>query len=54
MAPSLRHLGASLGLLAGAAVAKEMPVDELKAAELYDSGLIHNEIMKHKTVSKTS
>ena len=48
MAPSIMRWGASLGLLAGMAAAKEMAVDEVKAKELYDSGIVHNEIMSHK------
>jgi hypothetical protein len=45
-------LGAALGLLATVALAKEKAVDEVKAAELYDTGIIHNEIMEAKMVSK--
>lgn len=54
MAPSLSILGAALGLLAGNALAKEKAVDEVKAAELYDTGIIHNEIMEAKMVRMTS
>lgn len=51
MVQSILRLGASLGLLATAAMGKEMAVDEIKAKELYDSGIVHNEIMQHKMVS---
>ncbi|KAL2206310.1 hypothetical protein CC79DRAFT_1291929, partial [Sarocladium strictum] len=48
MARSMSILGATLGLLATVALAKEKAVDEVKAAELYDTGIIHNEIMEAK------
>jgi hypothetical protein len=51
MAPTLSTLTAALGLLASVALAKEKPVDEVKAAKLYDSGVIHEEIMEAKMVS---
>ncbi|KAG7101384.1 Nucleolar protein 56 like [Verticillium longisporum] len=38
MVRSVVQLGASLGLLAAAAMGKEMAVDEARAAEFYDSG----------------
>lgn len=41
-------------MLAGNALAKEKAVDEVKAAELYDTGIIHNEIMEAKMVRMTS
>lgn len=50
MVQSMLRWGASLGLLAGMAVGKEMAVDEVRAKELYDSGIVHNEIMQHKMV----
>ena len=34
------------------AVAKEMPVDEVRAAELYDSGLQHETLIANKQVPK--
>ncbi|PNH42963.1 hypothetical protein VD0004_g4453 [Verticillium dahliae] len=48
MVRSVMQLGASLGLLAAAAMGKEMAVDEARAAEFYDSGVVHEEIMNHK------
>lgn len=50
MVRSVVQLGASLGLLAAAAMGKEMAVDEARAAEFYDSGVVHEEIMNHKMV----
>jgi hypothetical protein len=44
-----QYLG-GLALMAGSAVAKEIAVNEQVAAELYDSGVIHNEIMESKIV----
>jgi hypothetical protein len=40
----------SLALLATVASAKEMPVNEEKAARLYDSGKVHESIMARKKV----
>jgi hypothetical protein len=34
--------------LSAAAMAAEMPVDEFRAAELYDSGLMHQKVMEKK------
>ncbi|KAL8364938.1 hypothetical protein RB595_003973 [Gaeumannomyces hyphopodioides] len=48
MGRSILSLGASLCLLASVAMGKEKPVDEEMAAEFYDSGVIHEEIMAHK------
>lgn len=50
MMQSFTQVAAALFLLASAASAKEMAVDEVKAKELYDSGIIHNEIMQAKMV----
>lgn len=50
MARSVLCLGASLCLFASVAMGKEKPVDEEMAAMLYDSGIIHEEIMAHKMV----
>lgn len=36
--------------LAVGVAAKEMPVNEAKAAELYDSGIVHMSIMERKRV----
>jgi hypothetical protein len=36
--------------LSAAAMAAEMPVDEFRAAELYDSGLMHQKVMEKKIV----
>lgn len=41
----------SLALLAAVANAKEMPVNEEKAARLYDSGKMHESIMSRKKVN---
>lgn len=38
-------------VLTAAAAGRELPVDELRAAELYDSGVVHQKIMDHKIVS---
>ncbi|KAG9231338.1 hypothetical protein BJ875DRAFT_444182 [Amylocarpus encephaloides] len=38
----------TLALLCSAVWAKEMAVNELKAAELYDSGIVHEELMARK------
>jgi hypothetical protein len=50
MAPSKSVLSLTLGLLATVGLAKEKAVDEAKAAALYDTGIIHNEIMEAKMV----
>jgi hypothetical protein len=50
MVLSFMQVGAVLAFMAGAACAKEMAVDEVKAAELYDSGVVHAEIMRSKMV----
>lgn len=49
----LNSVGA-LGALCTAVAAREMPVDDLVAAELYDSGLVHMELMsmKHATFAR--
>lgn len=46
------QLLSTLGLaaLAGVAHSKELAKDEVKAAELYDSGIIHERIMSNKHV----
>lgn len=49
----------SIGLLAFLAAsrstfAKELPVDEVRAAELYDSGYMHEELMARKMVRITA
>ncbi|KAI6309812.1 hypothetical protein MCOR34_006640 [Pyricularia oryzae] len=49
MVRHLLSLGAALGLLASATMAKEMPVNEEMAAIWYDSGLAHEESMHHKS-----
>lgn len=41
----------ALAALSGYAVAKEMVPDEVKAAELFDSGIRHETIMATKEVS---
>ena len=38
----------ALGAVAGGALAAEMPKDEARAAELYDSGIIHEQSMMRK------
>lgn len=48
-----QYLG-GLALVAGSAMAKEIAVNEQKAAELYDSGIVHNEIMQSKIVCPLS
>jgi hypothetical protein len=46
------YLG-SLALVASAVVGKEIPVDETRAQELYDSGLVHQQIMDTKLVGSS-
>jgi hypothetical protein len=40
--------GAVLSAAVAPSMAREMPVDELKAAKLYDSGLIHQQLIAKK------
>ncbi len=40
----------ALAALSSFAAAKEMPPDEIKAAELFDSGIRHQNIMEAKEV----
>jgi hypothetical protein len=44
-----KYMGA-LALLTSAVLGKEMPVNEAKAAELYDTGIVHERIMAKKMV----
>lgn len=49
----MRFTKATAGAVLSAAssvVAREMAVDEARAAELYDSGVLHEKIMKTKMV----
>lgn len=49
MVRASKYLG-SLAFLACSVVAKEIEVDEVKAAELYDSGVVHRNLIETKTV----
>lgn len=42
-----------LALAAGTAMAKEVAVDQFRAAQLYDSGVIHTQHMNSKLVRCT-
>lgn len=42
-----------LAFLCSVTWAKEMPVDEVRAAELYDSGIVHESIMAAKHVCES-
>ena len=42
-----------VALLGPLALAREMPVDEVRAAELFDSGLKHETILANKQVYNT-
>lgn len=53
MVRAASYLG-SLALLASTALGKEVEVNEARAEELYDSGVVHKSLMDHKLVRCSS